>query len=103
MFVRAVVGSGRKAGGHFHTRSELLTTRLARGCFVVRPCRLARWTTPPRYCGDNAFKHDGAAGKGDGIAGFDPVRGLHTHVIEVDFAATNRIGRGGTGLEQADC
>ena len=56
-----------------------------------------------RYCGHNAFEHNGAPGKGDGIAGFDPMRGLHTPAIELDFAAADRIGRGRTGLEQADC
>jgi hypothetical protein len=48
VFVRAVVGSGRKAGGHFHTGSEILTTPLARGCFVITSCRVARRTTTQR-------------------------------------------------------
>jgi len=103
VFVRAAVGSGREAGGHFHTRSELLTTRLARRCFIIGPRRLARWTTTQRYCGHNAFEHNGAAGERHGITGFDPVRGLHTLAIEVDLAAADRIGRGRTGLEHADC
>jgi hypothetical protein len=103
VFVRAVVGSRGQAGGYFHARSELITTRLARRRFLIRPFRLGRWTTPQRYCSYNAFERNGAAGKGDGVAGFDPVRRLHTLAIQVDFTATDCIARGGTGLEQADC
>jgi|ERR1700722_1353743 hypothetical protein len=101
-FIRAVVGSGRESCGNFHTRSELLTTPLARECFVIESCRLTRWATASRYRGHNAFEQNGGAGEGDGIAGFDPVRGFHTLAIEMDFAAADRIGCGGTGLEQAD-
>ena len=77
-------------------------TRLARGCFVITSCRLARRATTQRYCGYHAFEHNGAAGKGYGVAGFDPVRGFHTLAVEVDSAASDRISRGGTGLEQSD-
>lgn len=100
--VRAVCGPGREASGYFHTRSELLTTRLARRSFVVRSRRFARWTTTQRYCCHYAFEHNGAASKGNGIAGFDLVRGPHTLAIEVHFTATDRIRRSRTGLEQAD-
>jgi hypothetical protein len=86
VFVRAVIGSRREAGGHFHTSSENLMTRFARGCFVITSCRLARRTTPQRYCGYHTFEHNGVAGKGYGVAGFDPVRGLHTLAVEVDSA-----------------
>ena len=103
MFVRAVSGSGREGGSNFHTRRKFVTACLARGCFFVGSCRLARGTTTLRHCAHHAFEHDCAAGKGDGIAGFDPMRGFHTFIIEVDFSATDRIGRGGTGFEQADC
>jgi hypothetical protein len=55
-----------------------------------------------RYYGHDALEHNGAACKGYGVASFYRVRSLHTLAIEVDSATTDRIGRGGTGLEQSN-
>ena len=101
VFIRADVGSEREAAGHFHPRSELLATRLTRGCFVIASCRLTCRTTTQRHCGHHAFEHNGVAGKRYDIAGIDPVRRLHTFAIEVNPAATDGSGGGGTGLEQS--
>jgi len=46
-----------------------------------------RRTTAQRYHGHTEFEHNGAAGKGDRAAEYDPVRRLHTLAIEMDFAA----------------
>src|SRR5213082_1428374 len=100
VFVRAVVGSRREAGGHFHTSSENLTTRFARGCFVITSCRLARRTTTQRYCGYHAFEHNGAAGKGYGVAEYDRVHGHHPVPVQVQSHAYDHPDRQRTVLER---
>jgi len=102
VFTWPLVGSGREAGGDFHTRSELLMTRLARKCFFIAAYGIARGTTTLRYCRHQTFERNGSTGKGDGVARFDCVRGFHTLVIEMDPATTHRGGGSGTGFEQSD-